>query len=758
MKCPKCQFDNPEGAKFCNECAQKLEAKRMEKKIWEHEKRYQRLIDQLPLAIFDIDQSGKFLFVNRQGFRISGYAPEDIDKGLNAFQLFIPEEQNRVRENIRKILSGGKMDGQEYMVRRKDGSTFPVIIYSSPIIAGKKAVGLRGIVIDITHHKQLEQALRASEEKFRTFMDTASDVMNVTDKDLRFTYTNEAMTKIFGYSKEELTEMHVSQLLRKEDLEKDFEQQSQELVAKGRISFETTWLAKNGKEIDGELKVVAIYDNDGKFVGTRGIFRDITERKKMERELRQSAERYRSLIENINLGIMRIDTKFNIVMMNSALGNLLKKPVRKMIGKKCFQEIEKRNTVCPHCPGVPAMASGKSIEVTTRVVGDGDSRNYARVQAFPVFGDDGQATGFIEVTEDVSERMRVELELEESKLSYQTLFENAPVGIGIATLDGTVLDGNKAMYQITGYSEVDRRKFNVRATYLTPEDYKRFLKQFLRDKSVKELEVRMKRKDGTPYDASISVNQITLDGRAILLTMIRDISAQKEAQRRLLAYQDQLRSLAFELSLAEEREQRRIATHLHDYIGNNLAMCKVKLGSLRESLSSTTNNNGCLDEVYRLIEETIQSTRSFVAELTPPALYEMGLMAAVESLAYNFGEQYGVQFNVKNKAQSLTLDTNNRIFLFQAIRELLTNIVKHAQARNAEISIRKYSNKIYVEVKDDGVGFDTSQPLFATNNNKGYGLFNIRERLRHLGGECVIQSQSGCGTRVTLITPLKTKE
>jgi PAS domain S-box-containing protein len=136
----------------------------------------------------------------------------------------------------------------------------------------------------ITEHKQAEEALRESEEKFRTFMETASDLMHITDKDGNFTYVNESMAKTLGYSKEEMIGMHITQVLGKEDLKKVFKPKWEELITKGKISLESTWVAKDGKEIYGEIKIVAVYDSDGKYEGARAILHDMTERKKTEED------------------------------------------------------------------------------------------------------------------------------------------------------------------------------------------------------------------------------------------------------------------------------------------------------------------------------------------------------------------------------------------------------------------------------------------------------------------------------------------
>jgi PAS domain S-box-containing protein len=139
-----------------------LNRKRAEMALKESEERFKKLADLLPQTVFEIDLEGNFLYANRHGFDSSGYTQDDLDKGLNALQLFTPEDRDRVLENIKRVLKGEKSGGNEYTVQRKDGSRFPVIVYSTPIIHGKKPVGLRGIIIDITKRKQTEENIKAS--------------------------------------------------------------------------------------------------------------------------------------------------------------------------------------------------------------------------------------------------------------------------------------------------------------------------------------------------------------------------------------------------------------------------------------------------------------------------------------------------------------------------------------------------------------------------------------------------------------------
>jgi PAS domain S-box-containing protein len=129
------------------------------RKLSESEKRFRELADMLPQIVFETDEKGNLTFGNRAGFGITGYSQADIDKGLTALDLFSNEDQERVRNRIARVLAGEKSAGTEYVARRKDGSTFPVIIHTTPILSGNRAVGLRGIAIDITEREKTEKHL-----------------------------------------------------------------------------------------------------------------------------------------------------------------------------------------------------------------------------------------------------------------------------------------------------------------------------------------------------------------------------------------------------------------------------------------------------------------------------------------------------------------------------------------------------------------------------------------------------------------------
>ncbi|HPC36052.1 MAG TPA: PAS domain-containing sensor histidine kinase [Candidatus Marinimicrobia bacterium] len=144
-----------------------LERRRIEKSLNKYEKNFRELVNLLPQTIYEMDNDGKFRFTNQVGFETFGYDQQDIDAGVNFSQLFIPEEREKLLRNIHKIYNNGDIEGHEYTALRKDGTTFQALIYSSPIFYDNKPVGLRGVVIDITDRKKVEQDLKDSRDQFR---------------------------------------------------------------------------------------------------------------------------------------------------------------------------------------------------------------------------------------------------------------------------------------------------------------------------------------------------------------------------------------------------------------------------------------------------------------------------------------------------------------------------------------------------------------------------------------------------------------
>lgn len=233
--------------------------------------------------------------------------------------------------------------------------------------------------------------------------------------------------------------------------------------------------------------------------------------------------------------------------------------------------------------------------------------------------------------------------------------------------------------------------------------------------------------------------------------IVRDITERKKVEKKIKAYQKRLRALASELTLTEERH---LATELHDSISQLLALCRIKLGEL-EKVTRVSDSRSLVEEIEERLEEIIWHTRSLTLRLGPPVLYELGLGAALQWLAEYMQEQYGIQTKFKVDGEAEPVDEELRVFLFRTVQELMMNVAKHAETDKAKASVWRENNRMHITVEDRGVGFNTADLETSSGKDTGFGLFNIREHIKYLGGELSIQSKPGEGTQVTLMVPLK---
>jgi len=236
----------------------------------------------------------------------------------------------------------------------------------------------------------------------------------------------------------------------------------------------------------------------------------------------------------------------------------------------------------------------------------------------------------------------------------------------------------------------------------------------------------------------------------------REIHQRKQAEDSLARYQEDLRNLASQLSLAEERERRRLALHLHDQIGHTLALAKIRLGQVQEETAAGDDRRlqERLQESRALVEQAIVDTQSLTFRISPPVLYELGLEPALEWLTEHFSTQYGLRVRFETDHQSRPAGQDLDILLFQAVNELLFNVVKHARAHEINVSLWADDNLLKVGVDDDGQGFSPAAPDTRHLHTGGFGLFSIRERLKPFGGRLEVHSQPGDGTQVTISIPL----
>jgi PAS domain S-box-containing protein len=360
---------------------------------------------------------------------------------------------------------------------------------------------------------------------------------------------------------------------------------------------------------------------------------------------------------------------------------------------------------------------------------------------------------------EINERRRVEKALLESESRFRTIIREAAMGIALIDKHGRVIEGNPALQAMLGYGpeELQGLEF-TRINHPENAEVSRAILQKLLNgqEEVCRVETRYVRKDGWIGWGRQSISLVReSDGHPqFVLALFEDITERRESEEKISTYQEQLQSLASELSLTEERERRRLATVLHDNIAQLLILAKAKFEKIQES-TLYRNLAKPMEEIRRLIEESIRYTRACIFELSPPILYDLGFEATMEWLAEYMHEQYGLVVEVEDDEQPKPLDNETRVLLFRGVRELLFNVLKHAQASRARVCMHRENGQLQVTVEDDGRGFAPDQLSSAPDKMEGFGLFSIRERLNYSGGSMEIESTPGQVTRVILTMPLQ---
>jgi PAS domain S-box-containing protein len=272
---------------------------RMARKLKQGETKFRDLAELLPQTVFETDERGNLIFANRAGFDYFGYTRDDFEGGLTALQMVCPEDRDRAKENIGRVMKGEELGGVEYMMQRKDGSTFPVIIYATPIIHENKPVGMRGVIADITERKAAEEALRESEERYRILVERSP--LGIFNADIRgnIEVANPALLRILGSHSEEATRQ-ANLLTYPLLIEAGVSELVKECMEKGEsLNSEFIYRSKWEKEVYCNLFLTPVYNAVGQLSGIQGILEDITERKAAEEALRESEERYRRMVANV---------------------------------------------------------------------------------------------------------------------------------------------------------------------------------------------------------------------------------------------------------------------------------------------------------------------------------------------------------------------------------------------------------------------------------------------------------------------------
>jgi PAS domain S-box-containing protein len=369
----------------------------------------------------------------------------------------------------------------------------------------------------------------------------------------------------------------------------------------------------------------------------------------------------------------------------------------------------------------------------------------------------------LKLVRDITKRKDIETALRESEQQFRTLTENSPNIIVRYDRECRRVYANPAYSLETGIPS-DQAQNAVLTTQWRPdismpvEEYKSRLRQVMETGIPADIILEWRRPDTGMISSHIfnAVAELDQDGQVIgCLAIGHNISDRKKAEQLLHAKREQLASVARELSIAEERERLRIASVLHDHIGQILLLGRIKLGALAD-ISKPAPVKSVIDEVIDLLDQATDDAHSLTVQLCPPMLSVSGLEAALQWLGKRMESDYGIVVEFSDDLRPKPLGDELRSILYQCARELLINTAKHANTDRAWLIVERKDDMYRLTVEDRGTGFNPDDISPDITKDYRFGLFSIQVRIEFLGGHMEIESHLAVGTRITILLPVKT--
>jgi PAS domain S-box-containing protein len=634
----------------------------------------------------------------------------------------------------------------------------------------------------IIQRQKVELSLAEREQLLQTVFNNSPVALVVTRlADSQIVDVNEAFVETSGFEKAEVLGRSFQELqiwANPADRDSVLEQltlnrQVRDLELRFRMkngSPRVFLLSANIVQINGEDHILA-------------SARDVTELRRSDQALRQSEERLRAVVDNLPVGVWFTDERGQIVYGNPA-GRKIWSGAR-YVGPDQFHEYKAWWAATGIALGPDDWAVTRAIrkgetslnEVLEIECFDGTRKTILN-SAVPMRDPAGHIIGTVVLNEDITERKNTE-----SKMmwlaGFPILNPSPVVEVDVegrvhylnpaakkvlpglpqqGAAHGWLSDWESVAYALSEKGiktvqrevSVDGKWYHQTLNWIEDTEHIRIYGFDITER--KQAEEFLKNSHET---LEAWVDERTQQLLASNERLKSEVEERLRTEQSLMKHQWQLRKLSSALVQTEERERRRISTAIHDGIGQTLAATKIKLGAIRSSLPSD-ELLGQLDEVRDLISSAIQETRTLTFELSLPVLYEIGLKPALEWLAEQYQRKYGLPVTINADGCEEALDVPDRVFLFQAVRELCFNVVKHARATQAMVSIHSEGDSgiIRCEVADDGAGFDVKKDAQTADAQMGFGLFRIREQLRQCGGLLALETNPGSGTRVVIRLPL----
>ncbi len=625
--------------------------------------------------ILNLRRTLTFSYLSPDFLKIVGYPESQLKIPLFWSKIVHPDDREFLAQRDKKLMQGISSTTY-YRIISKNGQIVWVSDRASPIEEAGKIARIIGAIRDTTEATLVQEALKESEARFRVALQNAPIAVFQQDLQLRYTWLykpqvvknpEEAIGKtdfeIFPYEN-----ALISAALKKSILDTE-----------GPVRGEYK-VTKDGETHYFDLTGEPLRDESGHIIGINCATMDITKYKALEAKLRESELRFRSIFENAGVGIALLERSV-LIMANEAfcqfLGFSKEDTLKSEISDFYRQQI--------FLPELFLSRETNELGIERPFILQGGQLAWGRV-SISVIKNADDFPQYILVCEDITKRKQAELALEQSEKLLQRITDSTLTLIFILDIkEEKCIYFNKTAANFWGNPNV------TIVAKIHPGDRERW-KDFrsrlslAKDEEIIETSFRVMNVKGE-WRALRSWNTVfkrTKDSEVaeIIVSSIDDTEYQN-ALHEVQKYQQQLIGLASEMSIVEERERRRIAGALHDSVGQALAMARMQLRAVHKMIKERELYKK-IDQVCDLLTEAVSQTRSLILELSPPILQELGFEAAVAWLVNQMNNRYGMSILLEKKGDGvLALDFEAGVLVYQAVRELLFNVLKHARVRAA---------------------------------------------------------------------------
>jgi len=479
----------------------------------------------------------------------------------------------------------------------------------------------------------------------------------------------------------------------------------------------------------------------------------MAERKKAEEALQRERDKLKGILDSMTDGVYIVNQQYELLYSNP----VIEKEYGPVKGRTCYAYLHDFSAVCSWCKG-KEIFSGNSVRWEYSSLKTG--RTYD-IYDTPFMGPDG-ALCKLQFTRDISGRKRAERALRQSEKRYRLLVESMNDGLGVQDEHLYWTYVNDKLCEMLGYSR-DEMIGRPVTDFLSEADqaiYREQVAKRMRGETESYGLSWLKKNGGTIF-TRVSPKPI-LDERGRFrgsFAVVTDITERKQAEEALEKSEKQLRFLSSQLLTAQETERKRISRELHDELGQSLTVLKLRLNFIEKNLfkDQTDLRQECEIGVHN-INRLIENIRRLSRDLSPTILDDFGLSAALRWLVNNFAQNYNIKVNLNMMDIDGLLPRVSHVAVYRTVQEALTNIGKHARAKNVSITVNEDDTKILFSIEDDGIGFDSRITALNNPDEKGLGLATMRGRAEMVGGRIDIWTEEGTGTRIMMSFPIQRGE